>query len=80
VLHRWRTTMTGMSREQAVPDDEVLLAAGGWTEVPSARILAKFAADDFCVVVVDSNGGLGGGRGTRCGGGCRVRWPSGERI
>jgi hypothetical protein len=49
-----------MSREQAVPDDEVLLAAGGWTDVPSARVLAKFATDDFCVAVLDFNGGLGG--------------------
>jgi hypothetical protein len=54
--------MVVMAMEQAAPDDEVLLAAGGWRDVPSARILAKFATDRFCVVVLDSNGGLGGRR------------------
>jgi hypothetical protein len=43
-----------------VPDDETLLAAAGWSDVPSARILAKYATDRFCIVVLDSNGGLGG--------------------
>jgi hypothetical protein len=50
--------MAIMATDRA-PDD-ILLAAGGWSDVPSARILAKYATDRFCIVVLDSNGGLGG--------------------
>lgn len=42
-----------------LPDDAALLAAAGWSNVPSARLLAKDATDDFCVAIIDSNGGLG---------------------
>jgi len=49
-----------MTPDDAAPADGVLLAAAGWSDVPSARILAKYATDQFCVVVLDSNGGLGG--------------------
>lgn len=49
-----------MTPENAAPGDGVLLAAAGWSDVPSARILAKYATDHLCVVVLDSNGGLGG--------------------
>ena len=42
-----------------VPGDEVLVVAAGWGDVPSVRVLAKDGTDDFCVAVVDVNGGLG---------------------
>ena len=45
--------------DQSLPSDSELLAAGGWGDVPSARILAKASEDDFCAVVLDSNGAQG---------------------
>jgi hypothetical protein len=41
------------------PTDTDLLALGCWKDVPTARILARSFDDQFGVVVLDSNGGLG---------------------
>lgn len=48
-----------LAMDAAVPSDTALLEAAGWSDVPSARVLAKASTDRFCVVVLDSNGGLG---------------------
>jgi hypothetical protein len=45
--------------DEPAPSDRELLVAGGWGDVPSARILAKASEDDFCAVVLDSNGAQG---------------------
>ncbi len=41
-------------------DEATLLAAAGWADVPTARVLASVATDRVAVMVLDSNGGLGG--------------------
>jgi hypothetical protein len=45
--------------DESGPSDRELLAAGGWSDVPSAQILAKAVEDNFCAVVLDSNGAEG---------------------
>jgi hypothetical protein len=45
--------------DESGPSDKELLAAGGWADVPSAQILAKAWEDNFCAVVLDSNGAQG---------------------